>query len=70
MATPIDSVGGKPPIFQIVIQWSPSGEIRIGWPQVDDVIKLGMIEFAKSLLIEERAKQSQSNIVLPKTQIV
>ena len=47
----------QPVIFTLVVQWMPqSGQLRVNWPQVDDVAKLGMLEMAKQLLTEMRLK--------------
>jgi hypothetical protein len=58
-----------PPLIRIVIDWMPTqGRIEIGWPQVDDVIKLGLLEMAKQVLAEQRAKQGMAagnQIVVP-----
>ncbi len=54
------------PVIDIVIRWMPStGSIQIAWPQVDDVIKLGLIEMAKTSLTEMRLKQADSALVVP-----
>ncbi len=55
--------------IRITIEWQPAnGQINFGWPQVDDVIKLGMLEMAKSVLTEVRTKAnaaSASPLIVP-----
>lgn len=62
-----------PPLIRIVIDWMPTqGRIEIGWPQVDDVIKLGLLEMAKQVLGEQRSKQGMSadkQIVVPQVRL-
>jgi hypothetical protein len=61
------------PLVRIVIDWMPTqGRIEIGWPQVDDVIKLGLLEMAKQVLGEQRARQGMAagnNIVVPQVRL-
>lgn len=57
------------PTFRLVIEWSPQqGRIEVGWPQIDDVAKLGMLEMAKQVLTEARVKSAtatQSPLIIP-----
>lgn len=42
---------------ELRIQWVPQlGQFRVSWPEIDDVIKLGMLQFAQTLLLEQRMK--------------
>lgn len=58
------------PAIRLTITWSPqTGQIEIGWPNVDDIVKLGMLEMAKTVLVEMRAKAGMaqpSPLVLPR----
>ena len=41
----------------IQIVWTPAkGQLQVQWPQVDDTIKLGMLEMAKAVLLEARVR--------------
>ena len=57
------------PEFRLVIEWNPMrGQLSVTWPQVDDTIKLGMLEMAKTTLIENRVREgiAPSRIVQPR----
>ncbi len=49
----------KNPVVEVIIQYVPNtGQLALRCSNVDDVMKLGMLETAKSLIIEERVKKS------------
>jgi hypothetical protein len=50
------------PTIRLAIEWTPgAGRIEFQWPQVDDVLKLGMLEMAKVVLAEQRQKSGMAN---------
>ena len=61
-----------PAALRIMIEWRPQvGQLYVEWPQIDDVMKMGMIEMAKSMLSESRIKNSKtsdSGLLLPRMQ--
>jgi hypothetical protein len=68
----MEQTNGKaaaPVVLELTIQWSPqTGQLGIKWPQVDDVLKMGMLEMAKSVMIEARAQAGMSkpsSLVIP-----
>ncbi len=51
-----------PKAIRLTIEWRPqAGQMAVEWPPVDEVIKFGMLETAKSMLIEQRVKVSSAN---------
>jgi len=55
--------------LNLVINWNPStGQVKVAFPQVDHLLCLGMIEFAKISLIEMRAK-ADNRIAIPDVNI-
>lgn len=68
---PIDRVQPQPTI-ELHIRWNPAqGRLEIGWPMVDDTIKLGLLEMAKTSLIEARIKSAigrpEAGLIVPAT---
>lgn len=54
-------------MLQITIEYDPqTGSFRVGWPPVDAVAQLGMLEMAKTILIAGQIKQKESGLVIPK----
>jgi hypothetical protein len=52
------------PVVEIIIQYVPNtGQLALRASNVDDVMKLGMLETAKSLIIEERVKKQGSSVL-------
>ena len=48
-----------PTTIDLIIRWMPqTGQIQIAWPNIDDTIKMGMLEMAKASLIEMRTKNA------------
>ena len=55
--------------FNLVINWNPStGQVKVAFPQIDHLMVLGMIEFAKVSLLEMRAK-ADNRIAIPDMQV-
>lgn len=53
------------PVVEVIIQYVPNtGQLALRCSNVDDVMKLGMLETAKSLIIEERVKKAGAQGVL------
>lgn len=53
------------PVVEVIIQYVPNtGQLALRCSNVDDVMKLGMLETAKSLIIEERVKKAGGQGVL------
>lgn len=53
-------------VAQIVIQYVPkTGQLGLQSSNVDDVMKLGMLEMAKALVNEARMKAASSPIAVP-----
>jgi len=51
--------------LNLTINWNPStGQIKVAFPQIDHLMILGMIEFAKVSLLELRAK-AENRISIP-----
>lgn len=47
------------PVVEFIIQYVPNtGQLSVRCSNVDDIMKLGMLETAKSLILEERIKRS------------
>lgn len=66
---PIDEVQPQP-VIEVHMRWSPGvGKFEIGWPQVDDTIKIGMLGMAYASLIEARVKSAigrpDAGLVIP-----
>jgi hypothetical protein len=63
-ANPLQTEG-----LTLSINWNPStGQVKVAYPQVDHLMILGMIEFAKVSLMEMRAKAEQ-RVTIPDMQI-
>lgn len=46
--------------INLVIAWSPStGQVKVSFPQIDIIGVLGLLEMAKVVLMEQRAKAEQ-----------
>jgi hypothetical protein len=55
--------------LNLVINWNPqTGQVKVSFPQIDHLMVLGMIEFAKVTLLELRAKAEQ-RVTIPDMQI-
>jgi hypothetical protein len=55
--------------LNLVINWNPqTGQVKVAFPQVDHLMILGMIEFAKVSLLEMRSKAEQ-RITIPDMQV-
>lgn len=48
------------PFIQLVIRWVPgvNGKMEVSFPQMDDVVILGMLEKAKEVLTQMRQQQA------------
>lgn len=56
------------PAIQLAINWYPSsGRLEVMFPQTDDVVKLGMLEMAKQVLADMRAKAQTTgpSLIIP-----
>jgi hypothetical protein len=52
------------PVVEVIIQYVPNtGQLALRCSNVDDVMKFGMLETAKSLIIEERIKKAGSGVL-------
>jgi hypothetical protein len=48
------------PIVEMMLRWAPqTGEFQMASPQIDDVVKLGMLAMAADLIAENRAKAAR-----------
>lgn len=59
---------GQAVVYRLVIEWTPAtGQFNLGVPQVDDTIKLGMLEMAKQVIAEMRGKTAKesSGLIVP-----
>jgi hypothetical protein len=54
---------GVPPVFEILIRWSPTGQMQAVFPQVDPTLSLGMLEMAKALLHDQRQKAQEQRVI-------
>jgi hypothetical protein len=58
-----------PPVFEVRILWSPTGQMQVVFPSIDPTITLGILEMAKAVLNEKRMasqKAQDSGLVLPR----
>ena len=45
------------PVLRLLIEYLPQqGQLRVQWPEVDDIAKLGLLEMAKQVLAEARTR--------------
>jgi hypothetical protein len=60
-------------VINIVIQWAPTkGQFGVQWPEVDDVIRLGMLQMALNVLSEARIKNgigAEQRLIVPANRI-
>jgi hypothetical protein len=61
------------PTLTVVIQWSPmKGQFAVQWPEVDDVIRFGLLQMAASNLSEARIKAglgATNQLIVPARQM-
>lgn len=57
------------PEITLTINWSPAtGQVKVAFPQIDIIGVLGLLEMAKLVLTEQRAKAEQ-RVQIPDMQV-
>ena len=56
----------KTAVLELSIRYAPAlGQLMFSFPQCDDIIRMGMLEAAKSALIEARIANAGNKIIQP-----
>jgi len=62
----MDGAAGKQPMFRLVIEWTPGGQIHVSGAIHDKGACYAMLELAKDAIRENYAKQAQdARIAVP-----